>query len=222
MRHVVKNKSIDDLLQMFKGHQDLLGKLPTIVDTRVNLSMAFRDERLEGLSVNIQELNQQVKIIDDEIDSLHRYNRMGTLLIDGLILDDNKSLKENVIDEIYRVLNVTLFNEDIQLVSRFGLPNGKEPPKSIRVVFYDPEIKNNLMAMKGRLRPNDIYFKEYLTPKQLDLYIQAKRAQKNDILYNAWSKNGLVYATETENGEVGRLSDLQALVAANLVFDRLE
>ena len=142
------------------------------------------------------------------------------MLIDGLKIDDNKSLKQSVIEEIYKALNVTLFEEDIQQVTRFGVPNGKDPPKTIRVVLYDPDIKNNLMAMRGRLRPTDIYFKEYLTPKQLDVYIQAKRAQRNNTLFNGWSENRLIHATETEEGEVGWLSDLEALIAANLVFDK--
>ena len=37
------HKSIDELLDMLKGYQDLLNKLPQLVDTRINLSMAGQE-----------------------------------------------------------------------------------------------------------------------------------------------------------------------------------
>ena len=140
------------------------------------------------------------------------------MLIDGFVIDKRKSLKINVCENIHKELGIPLHPDAIKHVSRFGAIGEDGMPKSLRVKFHNSDIKNELLAQKGRLRGTNIYFREHLTPRQLDILTQSKIAEHNKVIYKAWPKNGLIYGMDTETSRPKLIYDLDALLSINLAM----
>ena len=143
---------------------------------------------------------------------------MDSLIVEGFKIDKSKSLKENVVSNMEQTLGICLFESEIKKVKRFG-PDGDDGlPKHLIITFYDPEVKSNLMRLKGRLCTTDVYFREQLTQRQNDIFIQAKQAKKNRLLHNAWSKDGQILGVEHPESKPTLIHDLDYLIQANSAF----
>ena len=108
-------------------------------------------------------------------------------MVDGFYLKRGKSLKTNVVENIKYYFDVDIKVEEIKHVSRFGSSELGEIPHSLRIKFHDPDFKNKLMSLKGKLKGTEVFIREHLTAHQLDVYTQAKLAEKNKILHNVCS-----------------------------------
>ena len=163
-----------------------------------------------------------MKFHDQEIETIQRQDRIDTILIDGFTINKNNSLKINVCENIAHHLGITLHPCEIKLVSRFGSVGSDGLPKSLRVKFHNPDIKNMLMSLKGSLFGSEVFLKEHLTGRQLDILTQAKIVERNQVLFKAWPKNDLIYGMDFENDKPKLIHDLDGLLSVNRAYEHVQ
>ena len=166
---------------VIEKHGGMLSKLPGYVHDEIEKHLEQRDKRIDGLIIQLADLRAKQYEHDEELETIKRHDRLDTLLIDSFLLEKGKSLKQNVVENIKYYLDIDMSCDEIKLISKFG--SRQDPSKtSLRVKFFNPERKTELMSMKGKLRGTDVFFREHLTPpppNQLDILVQAKEAQKH-------------------------------------------
>ncbi len=106
---------------------------------------------------------KHLKGIDEEVELIKRQDRVDTLLIDGFYMKQNKSVKENVCINVNYYFDMDITCDDIKHVSRFGANDDNGYPKSLCVKFHNPDKKNELMALKGKLKATEVYIRGHLT-----------------------------------------------------------
>ena len=113
-----------------------------------------------------------------------RATPLYTLLADGFYMERGKSLKLNVCENLNYYSDMDVKPEELKHVSYFGRSGQDGLSRSLRVKFHDPDLKNKLMSLKGKLHGTELYIREHITAHQLDIFIQAKIAPKNKFLFN--------------------------------------
>ena len=130
---------------------------------------------ITALNNEVSELKKK-RSLDDKslkrIEFLERSERYNTLIIEGIKLNPDKSLKENVIEEVYKLTGYMLYISDFRSISRF-VTEDDGTVKSVKCKFFNPELKVKLMRRKGRLRGSEVYFNELLTDSQKEIYDEA-------------------------------------------------
>ncbi len=204
---------------LLTGMDETMKSIPEMIQARVDEAMAPRDQQIQNLNLRLQEKDEQLKEQKEMLEVVTRQERVDVLLIDGFLVERGKTLKTNVCENIKYYFDEDIDTGAIKHVSRFG-PNGEDGmPKSLRVKFHDPDFKNMLMNKKGKLRGTSVYIREHLTAHQLDIYTQAKQAQKNDVLYKVWQRNGQIFGCDTENDRGSVIHDLDALLNINSAIE---
>ncbi len=133
-----------------------------------------KNHEVEKLSNELREVKNAAASNASRLEQVERIQRFETLIIEGFKLDPAKSLKSNVIDNMKLHLDIKMYHSDIKRVKRFGPPGDDGLPKNLSVTFYNPQMKEDLMRLKGRLRPGPVFFCEHLTQHQNDILIEAK------------------------------------------------
>ena len=201
------------------GMDDTMKSIPEMIQARVNEAVAPFNQLVQNLNLRLDEKEEQLKEQKEMLEVVTRQERVDVLLIDGFLLERGKSLKLNVCENIKYYFEEDIDPSAIKHVSRFGQNGDDGMPKSLRVKFHDPDFKNMLMNKKGKLRGTDVYIREHLTAHQLDIYTQAKQAQKNEVLYKVWQRNGQIFGCDTENDRGSVIHDLDALLNINLAIE---
>ena len=112
-------------------------------------------------------------------------------------------------------LDIKMYHSDIKRVKRFGPPGDDGLPKNLSVTFYNSQLKEDLMRLKGRLRPGPVFFREHLTQHQNGILIEAKRAKRNNLLHNVWTSGGQVMGAELMESRPVLIHDLETFTKAN-------
>ncbi len=193
----------------------LQGNLGPEIDRLIEAKMLPRDQLVKGAVAAVAENVSRFAKIEGQMEMDERAQRIDTLIIDGFTFTKGKSLKEIVIDNMWHHLGVQLFKSDLRHVARFGGDGDDGLPKSLKVMFVDVDLKNEILRSKGLLKNPQVVFREYLTEKQNDILNQAKLARKNNLLGSAWSQNGLIFANYEPFEHPTLLHNLQSLKVAN-------
>ena len=144
--------------------------MPEMVDTKIEAKnrsnetqmkdMAKKMSRLENqiatLNAYQEDLKEQVDNNTYRIENAEKSDRLDTVIIEGLILDKEKSLKQNVCDELMECVGFRLAPLDLKHVSRFRTDE-QGNIVALKVKFHDPDQKNDLVRQKGRLRGTNVY-----------------------------------------------------------------
>ena len=199
-------------------HEGEISRLPGYIKDRIDEKSDTQDNRVQGLILQMQDVVNHLKGLEEDVELIKRQDRVDTLLIDGFYMEKNMSLKENVCANVKYYFDIDLKCEELKHVSRFGANDANGYPKSLHVKFHNPDRKNELMALKGRLRSTEVYIREHLTPHQLDIWTQAKEAQRKSLLFNVKSRNGLIYGSDTETTPSVLIHDLDMLLRVNEAF----
>ncbi len=109
--------------------------------------------------LQLADLNHRLETQGNNIEEIQRQERMATLLVDSFTVDKSGSLKENVINNTWEHPGITVYYRDMKYVSQFGIPDESGNTNTLKIVFHSPALKNDLMAMKGRLLTTDMHFK---------------------------------------------------------------
>ena len=156
---------------------------------------------IDEQSALIKDLQVQVNRNDDRIECVERGDRLGTLIVEGLKIDNSKSLEKNAIDALTKYSGVNIKSDDILYCYRFGpdeTSTGK--PRQILIQFSNPKTRMKIMKEKSKFRQSPLYLREMLTTKQTSILFQAKEAQRLGVLHHSWAKNGQIWAVDDEQG----------------------
>ena len=165
----------------FQVHENLSSALPNLVESKVKELMpqgvpADPDMKtqldkcmqlIDEQNALIKDLQIQVNHNDDRIECVERGDHLGTLILEGLKIDNKKSLEKNTIDALSKYSGVAISSDDILFCHRFG-PDETTTGKlqQILIRFANPKIRMKIMKQKQKFRKSPLYLREMLTTKQ--------------------------------------------------------
>ena len=226
-----------------KENERRLDLVPDLIDAKIADAREPIDGVIGNISKNVADLdikttsmNDQMLKLENEVKSLstklascenladpktvarlenaERRIRTDDLIIEGLRIHPGDSLQRNVIREVDRVIKFRLYPRDFRHVSVFSTgTDGKIT--AVKVTFFNPQCKPELMRRRGRLRGTGIFLKEYLTITQKLLLDEARIAVKNGIFTEIWSKDGLIWGVEKPGDKPNKIYDLDRLKEFN-------
>ena len=174
-----------------------------------------RDLQITGAINTAGESESRFEKIETKMEHDERAERVDTLIVDGFKFVHGKTLKQIVINNMEYYLGVTLYESDMRYMTWFGPDRQDGLPKSLKIIFIDVDLKNELLKQKGRLKTTDVVFTEYLTEKHNNVFIQTKLARKNKLLSSTWIIHWTVYAMSKQNWEAALVYALHALKLPN-------
>ena len=181
------NNIVHNLQNAVENHDEILENMPQLIDTKVEAKyktnesqlkdMANKMSRLENRIATLEtyqdELQEQVEHNTGRIENSEKSDRLDTVIIEGLIMDKEKSLKNNVCDEILECINFTIKPTELKHVSRFCTDEYGNIV-AVKVKFHDPDLKNDLVRQRGKLRGTQVYIDEFLSLGQKTIYDEAR------------------------------------------------
>lgn len=183
---------------------------------------------------NFEELKKELKVLKKENENQKRiieYQREKIYKIDRQLLENTVNIQnipfvkdESVMDIVYKIASkadTKLTTSSIVKAYRKKIkPNGA--PGDLVVKFSTATTQESLIAQAKKKsitfenigfagNVNRIYINQELTPRDKELFYQARTAQKKYSWKFVWQKMGQIYIRKTEGGEVVHLTSKEQL-----------
>lgn len=170
-------------------------------------SLSFDDHEIKDRLMKIEEysgeLNDKIKSMEWEIDSLEQYSRRNCLLIHGIpepsqpIVEDTDALVINVLSE---KLGVQVGKAHLDRSHRLGRRNplsGTRPkPRPVIAKFVSYNTRSDVFRQKRKLKGTGMGITESLTKQRMDLY---KAVCEHPNISSAWSIDGRIIGLRRDN-----------------------
>ena len=158
-----------------------------------------RDDQLEQLRRENQELKSKVQIIEQRLDHPETVNRSNNFVLSGSSLESISSdiPARGVIDLLRNKIQYELAQDNIISAYKLGsrsLAQSKESRK-LMVKLRDG-VKPDIVTACKRAKPAGLYANDDLTPLRANILYKLRQAKKksNDMIVSCGSLNGQVFA----------------------------
>lgn len=189
--------------------------LVTSVKSQATIIKGLQAETCSLKSI-VSEQAHEIQHLKTNQNDIEQSNRLSNLEVHGIPF----SPQENTIDLLTGLaqrINIEGFHPaDIVAAHRLPVKSGAVPPVLIR--FSSVSIKEQWMGYRGRLGylPHDdsdprIYFNENLTDSNRKLFWMARTRGKEKNFKFVWVRHGKIYAKQSQNSPLLRITDVGAL-----------
>lgn len=163
--------------------------------------MAEKDVQIENLSKNVKELERKLEDIEEKFEDCEATTRINSIVISGDNLPpvSQGEIPVNVAQSI--ILNKCKLNlqpSDVVSAFRLGVKPRTQGPdrRSLLVNFSNTEAKRNVMRAVKSERPENLFFRESLTPSRNSIFYVLRRAKRQfpNIVAGCSTFDGSVFA----------------------------
>ena len=98
---------------------------------------------------------------------------------------------------------------ELKYVSKYGTTDPNTGLVSLKVQFFDIDVKLDILSKRARLRTSNITIQEHLTLKQSDN--QVKLAKHNGLVGSMWTTNGTVWAVNSSEETPTIMDDIESV-----------
>ena len=179
----------------------------------------LKDEEFSKLSSEVTSLKEQIVKLEEKIDENDQYERRDTLIISGpnlplVTADENcaEIVRKIAQDKLQYILAPT----DISVAHRLGpKPTSQRPDKrKIIVKFCRRNTKVDLLGAARRMKPENIFINESLTPQRQTILFALRRAKKEcpRVISGSSTSDGRVYVWVKPQDSMNNSRDTRLLV----------
>ena len=178
--------------KLYSMHNDMKAELVDLCKCK--------DEKIYRLENQVKELNEKLTKLDDKIDEQEAYERRDSLIISGKKLPKvvpNENCPELVKKILAENLGLTMSPNEISVSHRLGpIPISQRPDqRKIIVKFCRRDAKMDVLAAARRVKPEDLYVNESLTPIRQNIMFALRRAKREhpNLISGTSTIEGSVY-----------------------------
>ena len=161
-------------------------------------SLKQKDEKIEVLE-------QKVDVLENSLDEIEQYSRKKNIIVTGINLhsyaksaevdttagarkarkqqeveelntNETATMRKNFVNFAKTKLNVEV--DVIEITAIHDLPRRKDGTQPIIVQMMSNDRKTELMQRRGQLRGTNIYLNDHLSPKNSELFREARRLKR--------------------------------------------
>ncbi len=92
-------------------------------------------------------------------------DRMDTIIMEGLELTHGKSLKTIACEYLFSELKMYVRPGELRYVSKYGATDPNTGLSSLKVRFFDIDVKLDILSKRARLHESNIIIRGHLTHK---------------------------------------------------------
>lgn len=173
-------------------------------------------EEIAQLKVSLAKKDQQIKDLENQVDSLEQYSRRNSLRITGVPEKDTEDLYVETLKLVNDQLQVSppIVAADIDRVHRIGpRPSpGKLTSRTIILKMATYQGRASIYKNRSKLRHchEKIFINEDLTKKRSRLFWEARQCKKRQKILDCWTFDGTLLIKDIHR-KIQTVRDLQHL-----------
>ena len=187
------NMDLNDIKTSITGINDTLQMILTQSNkTNDDLEEIKKDNReykqkVDTLGNHVVTLTDDVKKLDIKLNNLEQYGRNCSIRIFGLQIDENQTI--DAVLNLLLSININITAHDIIAAHPLKNLRNQNVPQCI-VKFARPDIKNNVIYARKKLKGRTISIQEDLSVANKQLL---NRVKNDERVQNAWSFKGEIW-----------------------------
>ena len=156
-------------------------------------------KQLELLTTSNGKLLKSVDILASQLDANEQHNRNECLLLHGVPEEEKETPAKSsslFVSHINRHLNAGMTVDHIRRAHRLGKKRNNGKPRPIIARIWNSDFRSQLYYKKKEFKNSSFSLTENLTRKRMALKIEAEGKYGST---NVWSKEGRIYAKDSNN-----------------------
>ncbi|XP_072022198.1 uncharacterized protein [Amphiura filiformis] len=150
----------------------------------------------EESNVGKEDLSQQMKYVDKQLNDIQQYSRRNSLRVTG-IPEHLKECTDTIVKDLAKEkLGITINDSDVDRSHRVGKMNesedGSKKHRAILVKFTSYRPRNKVIKARSKLKGSGITIHEDLTKQNQSLL---SKTAKHPGVVSAWSIDGRIFAS---------------------------
>ena len=191
---------VSALVDFFKSYEAKILSMFSDMHSEFIELMKSSSEKVKQVEMEVTTLKKKIAKLEDKLEDSEAYERRDTLLFSGKKLPVSQVgeiCSQVVLKSLSENLNLSISLNDISVAHRIGpKPKDQKPDqRKIIVKFCKRDVKNSILAAARRVKPQDFYVNESLTPQRQDIYFGIRKAKREfpDVISGCTTIDGSVY-----------------------------
>ena len=192
--------------------------------TEVLSSLEERDNKITQVQSEVAILKKQISKLEKRIEDSEAYERRDAIIISGSKIPASTGESENCVQVVRNLtrqhLNLSVPENEISIAHRLGPRNSDK--KSIIVKFCRRSMKSDVIAAARRMKVQNLFINECLTPTQRKIGFVLRQAKKEfpNIVSGSTTFDGKHHVwVKPPNPNARGARDLKQIITT---FERLE
>ena len=157
-------------------------------------------EKFSKLENEVAGLRKKVCLLEEKLEDTEAYERRDTLVFSGKKIPPSQN-NENCAQIALRCLaeqtNLQVSLDEVSVAHRLGpKPRDQRPDqRKIIVKFCKRDVKTNILASVRRVKPQDFFINESLTPQRQEIFFGIRKAKREfpNVINGCSTFDGSVY-----------------------------
>jgi hypothetical protein len=150
----------------------------------------------------IKETNVEVEDLKVKIDEYEQRDRNAQIVVAGMGAELMST--EGVITLLNEKLGTHINGDDIEYTMKMG-PRDKAATR-MKVVFKEVALKQQFTKLKAKLKKNNLWISDVLTPHRMNLAYLARKAVRENKVNQTWVYDGKVFTKTTAEAKPKRIN----------------
>ncbi len=218
-------KNVEEILTRLKNLDEELRTVKEIVtETREIVDpLILRIDSLETkymeLSEDMSELREENRMLKNQIETMEQYSRKNNVIIQGIPQTQGEDVRK-IVKTLGEKLEIKINESEVAAAHRLPVKRDTDTPPII-VKFLNHEIKPDMIAAskKKRLSSNHlgysmysrIFCDEHLTQLNKQIFLEAKKLQREGLVKFVWTNNNIVRIRRDENSPKITINSIEQL-----------
>jgi hypothetical protein len=142
---------------------------------------------------NIDTIIHELDEVREKLDDFEQRDRQANVIVTGL---KGEITKANVAGTLKEKMKADIIGNDIKYVVKIG--NDSDQTNRVLVVFENITAKPKVVTNKKKLKGQQLWINDDLTPHRSHLAYLARKAVKEKKIYQTWTTDGKVFIMSTE------------------------
>ena len=174
---------IPAICEVFKSFQFNLNNIVENMQKDFVSVVEQQDAKINELRAEITVMKKQISSLEEKIDDNEAYERRDSLVLSGNAIppcNNNEDCMEVVKEVVSKHLRYIIQPTDISVVHRLGKkPISQKPDRrNIIIKFCRRNTKMDLLAAARKMKPQDVFLNESLTPQRQNISYALRKAKR--------------------------------------------
>jgi hypothetical protein len=188
-----KNDQSDFIKNMLAALEN--EKIARMMHGKTDQLLEKMDKRMDNMEEQIMQTNDQVSELQIRVDEIEQRVLCNEISVSGV--PPENMTKEGIMTLLNTKLGTNIAETDILYTLKMS--KDEQEVKRMKVVFKKEETKQIVTKLKKKLKDQDLWISDVLTPYRMNLAYLARKARKEKKLAQTWVYEGKIFIKA--NGE---------------------
>ena len=200
-----KNDQSDFIKNMLAALEN--EKIARLMHGKTDELLNKMDKRMDNLEEQIIQTNDQVTELQIRVDEIEQRHLSNEISVSGV--PPENMTKEGIIALLNTKLGTNIADSDILYTLKMSKDD--QEVKRMKVVFKNVEAKQSVTKLKTKLKNQDLWISDVLTPYRMNLAYLARKARKERKLTQTWVHDGKIFIKATGEAKPKKVNKPQDL-----------